>query len=184
MTSLWGAVVGALAVSGLDSLLAEAENGLDVGGLTIDLPAGTRLVVVGTLMALVLILRPSGITGGRELASIAWPPPTVHQLRKRALMRICIVGCGAVGSLFAANLATLDDVEVWAFDLYQAHVDAIEREGLTLSGAGDVHARLRATSDPGRCRPATSGSSPPRRCTPRRRSRRPRTPSRTERSHR
>ena len=32
-------------------------------------------------------------------------------------MRICIVGCGAVGSLFAANLATLDDVEVWAFDL-------------------------------------------------------------------
>jgi branched-chain amino acid transport system permease protein len=68
MTSLWGAVVGALAVSGLDSLLAEAENGLDVGGLTIDLPAGTRLVVVGTLMAAVLILRPSGITGGRELS--------------------------------------------------------------------------------------------------------------------
>ena len=62
-------------------------------------------------------------------------------------MRICIVGCGAVGSLFAANLATLDDVEVWAFDLYQAHVDAIERDGLTLSGAGNVHARLRATSD-------------------------------------
>ena len=68
MTSLWGAVVGALAVSGLDSLLAEAENGLDVGGLSIDLPAGTRLVVVGTLMALILILRPSGITGGRELS--------------------------------------------------------------------------------------------------------------------
>ena len=42
-------------------------------------------------------------------------------------MRICIVGCGAVGSLFAANLATLDDVEVWAFDLSQPHVDAIAR---------------------------------------------------------
>ena len=65
-------------------------------------------------------------------------------------MRICIVGCGAVGSLFAANLATLDDVEVWAFDLYQAHVDAIERDGLRLSGAGEVHARLRATSDAAR----------------------------------
>jgi len=62
-------------------------------------------------------------------------------------MRICIVGCGAVGSLFAANLATLDDVEVWAFDLYQAHVDAINSDGLRLSGAGDVHARLHATSD-------------------------------------
>jgi branched-chain amino acid transport system permease protein len=63
MTSLWGAVVGALAVSGLDSLLAEAENGL--GG--VDLPSGSRIVVVGALMAIVLILRPSGITGGKEI---------------------------------------------------------------------------------------------------------------------
>ncbi len=79
MTSLWGAVVGALAVSGLDSILAEAENGLTVGGLTIDLPAGTRLVIVGALMALVLILRPGGITGGREfrLPRLRRPaPPT------------------------------------------------------------------------------------------------------------
>ena len=72
-------------------------------------------------------------------------------------MRICIVGCGAVGSLFAANLATLDDVEVWAFDLYQDHVDAIERDGLTLSGAGAVHARMRATSDPGALPPCDFG---------------------------
>jgi branched-chain amino acid transport system permease protein len=68
MTSLWGAVVGALAISGLDSLLAEAENGLDLFGWDIDLPGGTRIVVVGALMAIVLILRPGGITGGRELA--------------------------------------------------------------------------------------------------------------------
>ena len=67
LTSLWGAVVGALAVGGLDSLLAEAENGISAFGRTIDLPAGSRIVVVGALMALVLILRPSGITGGREL---------------------------------------------------------------------------------------------------------------------
>ncbi len=67
-SSLWGAVVGALAVSALDSFLAQAENGLRLPGFTLDLPAGTRLVVVGTLMALVLILRPSGLTGGRELS--------------------------------------------------------------------------------------------------------------------
>lgn len=65
-TSLWGAVVGALAVSALDSFLAAAENGVSIFGSTLDLPAGTRLVVVGVLMALVLILRPSGLTGGRE----------------------------------------------------------------------------------------------------------------------
>ena len=62
-------------------------------------------------------------------------------------MRVCIVGCGAVGSLFAANLAQLDDVEVWAFDAAQAHVDAINEHGLRLSGAGDVIGRLRATAD-------------------------------------
>jgi branched-chain amino acid transport system permease protein len=66
-TSLWGAVVGALAVSALDSFLAEAENGIDVAGRTLDLPAGTRIIVVGALMALVLVVRPSGLTGGREL---------------------------------------------------------------------------------------------------------------------
>ena len=64
-------------------------------------------------------------------------------------MKVCIVGCGAVGSLFAANLARLDDVEVWAYDASQAHVDAINAHGLRLSGAGEVVARLRATTDAG-----------------------------------
>jgi branched-chain amino acid transport system permease protein len=67
-TSLWGAVVGALAVSALDAVLANAENGLDVLRWTIEVPAGTRIVVVSALMALVLIIRPSGLTGGRELS--------------------------------------------------------------------------------------------------------------------
>jgi 2-dehydropantoate 2-reductase len=62
-------------------------------------------------------------------------------------MRVCVVGCGAVGSLFAANLAQLDDVEVWAYDAAQPHVDAINANGLRLSGAGDVVGRLRATTD-------------------------------------
>jgi 2-dehydropantoate 2-reductase len=61
-------------------------------------------------------------------------------------VRVCIVGCGAVGSLFAANLAQLEDLEVWAYDLAQEHVDAINRDGLRLSGAGDVVGWPRATS--------------------------------------
>jgi len=63
-------------------------------------------------------------------------------------MRVCVVGCGAVGSLFAAQLAQLDDVEVWAYDLDRAHVDAINADGLRLTGAGDVVGRVRATADP------------------------------------
>jgi len=62
-------------------------------------------------------------------------------------MRVCVVGCGAVGSLFAANLAQLDEVEVWGYDLAREHVDAINRDGLRLSGAGDVVGRVRATGD-------------------------------------
>ncbi|HTZ07047.1 MAG TPA: 2-dehydropantoate 2-reductase [Gaiellaceae bacterium] len=72
-------------------------------------------------------------------------------------MKICIVGCGAVGSLFAAALAQLDDVEVWAYDASQPHVDAINANGLTLSGAGDVHATLRATTDAAELPPCDFG---------------------------
>jgi branched-chain amino acid transport system permease protein len=69
LTSLWGAVVGALAVSGLHSFLVEAEQGVDVG-VSLDLPQGTRLIFLGAIMALVLIVRPSGLTGGREFRLI------------------------------------------------------------------------------------------------------------------
>ncbi|MBD0337695.1 MAG: 2-dehydropantoate 2-reductase [Thermoleophilia bacterium] len=62
-------------------------------------------------------------------------------------MRVCVVGCGAVGSLFAASLAQLEDVEVWAYDLDEAHVRAINESGLRLSGAGELTGRLRATSE-------------------------------------
>jgi 2-dehydropantoate 2-reductase len=72
-------------------------------------------------------------------------------------LRICIVGCGAVGSLFAANLAQLDDAEVWAYDLARDHVEAINERGLRLSGAGELVGQLRATSDPGELPPCDFG---------------------------
>jgi 2-dehydropantoate 2-reductase len=62
-------------------------------------------------------------------------------------VRVCVVGCGAVGSLFAANLAQLDDVDVWAYDLAADHVAAINERGLRLSGAGNVVGRVRATTN-------------------------------------
>ena len=72
-------------------------------------------------------------------------------------MRVCIVGCGAVGSLFAANLAQLEDVEVWAYDASREHVDAINATGLRLSGAGDVVGRLNATTDASELPPCDFG---------------------------
>jgi 2-dehydropantoate 2-reductase len=62
-------------------------------------------------------------------------------------VKIAVVGCGAVGSLFAANLSLLSDVEVWAFDLNELHVAAINRDGLRLTGVGELVGRPRATSD-------------------------------------
>jgi len=62
-------------------------------------------------------------------------------------MRICIIGCGAVGSLFAAHLARAGEAEVWAYDVWKDHTAAIREHGLRLSGAADFTARLNATSD-------------------------------------
>jgi len=69
--SLLGAVVGALAIGGLDSFLSASENGVDLVGWHLDLPTGTAILAVGALMALVLILRPNGLTGGREF-TLGW----------------------------------------------------------------------------------------------------------------
>ena len=63
-------------------------------------------------------------------------------------MRICIVGCGAVGSLFAAHLAKAGEAEVWAYDVWKEHTQAIRKRGLRLSGAAEFTAQLHATSDP------------------------------------
>jgi 2-dehydropantoate 2-reductase len=68
-----------------------------------------------------------------------------------------VIGCGAVGSLFAANLSLLDDVEVWAFDLNELHAAAINRDGLRLSGAGEVVGHPHATSDASELPPCDFG---------------------------
>lgn len=63
------------------------------------------------------------------------------------MIRICVVGCGAVGSLFAAHLAKAGEAEVWVYDVWKEHTEAIRKIGLRLSGAADFTARLNATSN-------------------------------------
>ena len=62
-------------------------------------------------------------------------------------MKVCIIGCGAIGSLFGAHLGRLDDVEVWAYDPYKEHVDAINKNGLRLTGESDFVAQINARSE-------------------------------------
>lgn len=72
-------------------------------------------------------------------------------------MKVCIVGCGAIGSLFAGHLAQVDGVEVWAYDVVEPHVAAINRHGLRLTGHADLLARVQATTDSGEIPPCELG---------------------------
>jgi len=72
-------------------------------------------------------------------------------------VKVCIVGCGAIGSLFAGHLAQVDGVEVWAYDVVEPHVAAINRHGLRLTGHADLLARVQATTDSGEIPPCELG---------------------------
>jgi 2-dehydropantoate 2-reductase len=67
--------------------------------------------------------------------------------------RVAVIGCGAIGSLYAAHLARVPGVEVWAVDPWAEHVAAIGSRGLRVTGLADFTAGVRATTD-GRDLPA------------------------------
>lgn len=67
VNSLSGAVVGTVAISALTEGLRELEAGIQIGPANITIPPGFAEVVLGALMLVVLIRRPDGITGGRNL---------------------------------------------------------------------------------------------------------------------
>jgi len=60
--------------------------------------------------------------------------------------RVCIVGAGVIGSLFAGHLAQVCDVSV--LTRRQDHADALNREGLRVSGKSERQAQMRASVDP------------------------------------
>ena len=60
--------------------------------------------------------------------------------------RVCVIGAGAIGSLFAGHLAQVADVSV--LTRRREHADALNRDGLRVTGRSDVHARVTAAADP------------------------------------
>lgn len=68
-------------------------------------------------------------------------------------MKVAVLGCGAMGSVYAALLGAAGH-EVWAIDSWREHVEAMRTNGLRLEGAsGDRTVRLHATTDPAEAGP-------------------------------
>lgn len=69
-------------------------------------------------------------------------------------MKIAIIGVGAMGSVYAALLAS-GGHDVWAVDVWPEHVDAMREKGLRVEGAsGDRTVRINATINPSDVRDA------------------------------
>jgi branched-chain amino acid transport system permease protein len=67
LTSLAGAVVGSILLSLVAELLRRAEGGVNLGSLHVPGRPGLSELGLALIMILILVLRPRGITGGREL---------------------------------------------------------------------------------------------------------------------
>lgn len=71
--------------------------------------------------------------------------------------RVCIVGCGAIGGLFAACLGQLPELEVWVYDTSWQTVAAINAGGVRLTGALSFRGRVQARSNPSEIPPCRFG---------------------------
>jgi 2-dehydropantoate 2-reductase len=63
-----------------------------------------------------------------------------------AIERVCVVGAGVIGSLYAGHLASVAEVSV--LTRRQEHARALADEGLRISGKSDLSANVQATADP------------------------------------
>jgi 2-dehydropantoate 2-reductase len=62
------------------------------------------------------------------------------------IQRVCVIGAGSIGSLFAGHLAQVVDVSV--LTRRQEHADTLNRDGLRVTGRSELHAAVQAAADP------------------------------------
>lgn len=60
------------------------------------------------------------------------------------MKKVCIIGCGAIGSLYAAHLARV--AEVWAFVRREDHANELNRYGMQVTGNHNFIVTLKATT--------------------------------------
>ena len=79
----------------------------------------------------------------------------MSQRRGRVIERVCIIGGGVIGSLFAGHLAQVADVSV--LTRRRDHAEALNREGLRISGRSELHVTVHASHDPAELEPFDLG---------------------------
>jgi 2-dehydropantoate 2-reductase len=62
------------------------------------------------------------------------------------MKKVCIIGCGAIGSLYAAHLARV--AEVWALVRREDHAAELNQKGLRVTGSHNFAVPLKATTNP------------------------------------
>jgi 2-dehydropantoate 2-reductase len=71
------------------------------------------------------------------------------------IRRVCVIGAGVIGSLFAGHLARVAEVSV--LTRRHEHAEALRTEGLRVSGRSDLHAAVAASNDPDELEPFDLG---------------------------
>ena len=93
------------------------------GAATFQLPSAEIDHLLTAVLPYRVLTVPGGLPvrdGDRVVAGLGVAGPDLTPLpgdrRGDPRMRICIVGCGAIGGLYAAHLAQLPELEVWAYE--------------------------------------------------------------------
>jgi branched-chain amino acid transport system permease protein len=71
LRSLTGAVAGTLVVAAVRGFLRALEQGIHIGGATLQVPQGMQEITLAVVLLLILVYRPQGIIGDRELGLAA-----------------------------------------------------------------------------------------------------------------
>jgi 2-dehydropantoate 2-reductase len=69
--------------------------------------------------------------------------------------RVCVIGAGVIGSLYAGHLAQVAEVSV--LTRRREHAAALNRDGLRVTGRSDIQARVTAAADPDELEPFDLG---------------------------
>ncbi len=71
--SVFGAVIGAIAISAVNELLRGVENGASLfGAISIGEAPGLAAIGLGLILLATMIAMPNGLSGGREAGELSW----------------------------------------------------------------------------------------------------------------